>query len=64
MRWSGPAGYVQLSPAYERDATAAKRLGWPVRRCNSHHLAPASDPEAVAEVLLWMLAELPRTVTP
>lgn len=61
VQWSGPAGYVQLSPAYERDAATAKRQGWPVRRLNADHLAPATDPDVVAGALLWVLAELPLT---
>lgn len=56
--WSGPAGYLQLSGAYDEDAAAAKRLGWPVRRIDSHHLAAASEPETVADALLRLLAQL------
>jgi pimeloyl-ACP methyl ester carboxylesterase len=59
--WTGPAGYLQLSPAYDADAAAAKKLGWPVRRLDSHHLAAATDPDLVATELvrlLRLLAEL------
>jgi len=58
VQWSGPAGYLQLSSAYDRDASAAKGLGWPVRRLASSHLAPAADPDTVADALLRVLAEL------
>lgn len=56
--WSGPAAYLLLSGAYDEDAAAAKKLGWPVRRLDTHHLAPATDPEAVADALLRLLAAL------
>jgi pimeloyl-ACP methyl ester carboxylesterase len=58
VQWSGPAAYLQLSSAYDADAADAKRLGWPVRRMHTHHLAAASEPEAVADVLVKLLAEL------
>lgn len=58
VEWSGPAAYLQLSTAYDRDAAEAKRLGWPVRRLHTNHLAPATEPEVVAEALLGLLAML------
>lgn len=60
VEWTGAAAYLQLSGAYDRDAAAAKQLGWPVRRLDSHHLAPASDPELVADALLGLLRQLER----
>jgi pimeloyl-ACP methyl ester carboxylesterase len=60
VEWSGPAGYVALSPPYAADADAATALGWPVRRLESHHLAPATDPDPVAVAVLEVLAELLR----
>jgi len=60
VEWSGPAGYVALSSAYEADVDAATGLGWPVRRLDSHHLAPATDPDPVAVAVLEVLAELLR----
>lgn len=58
VQWSGPAGYLQLSGAYDEDAAVAKRLGWPVRRLDANHLAPATDPEVVADALLRVLAAM------
>jgi pimeloyl-ACP methyl ester carboxylesterase len=58
VEWTGPAGYVELSAAYAADAAAAGELGWPVRRLDSHHLAPATDPDPVAVAVLEVLAEL------
>jgi pimeloyl-ACP methyl ester carboxylesterase len=58
--WSGPAGYVALSAPYAADADAAAGLGWPVRRLESHHLAPATDPDPVAVAVLEVLGELLR----
>jgi hypothetical protein len=60
VEWPGPAGYVALSQAYAADADAATELGWPVRRLDSHHLAPATDPDPVAVAVLEVLAELLR----
>jgi pimeloyl-ACP methyl ester carboxylesterase len=58
VEWSGPAGYVALSDAYDADVTKATSLGWPVRRLDSHHLAPATDPDPVAVAVLEVLGEL------
>jgi pimeloyl-ACP methyl ester carboxylesterase len=58
VQWTGPAGYLRLSAAYDRDAATARKLGWPVRRLESHHLAAATEPEAVAGALLDLLSEL------
>jgi pimeloyl-ACP methyl ester carboxylesterase len=60
VEWTGPAGYVALSAAYEADATEATSLGWPVRRLDSNHLAPATEPDPVAVAVLEVLAELLR----
>jgi pimeloyl-ACP methyl ester carboxylesterase len=56
--WSGPAAYLQLSGAYDRDMAAARRRGWPVRRLDSNHLAAATEPDLVADALLRLLARL------
>jgi pimeloyl-ACP methyl ester carboxylesterase len=58
VEWNGPAGYVQLSDAYTADAREADARGWPVRRLDSHHLAPATDAEPVAQAILAVLAAL------
>jgi pimeloyl-ACP methyl ester carboxylesterase len=55
VTWDGPAGYVQLSAAYAGDADQAEALGWPVRRLDTHHLAPATDPAPVARAILEVL---------
>jgi hypothetical protein len=47
-----PAAYVQLSAAYESETAAARELGWPTTVLDLHHLAPLTDPEAIADVLL------------
>lgn len=58
VEWTGPAGYVLLSEPYEADAASAQERGWPVRRLATHHLAPATDPEPVAQAILDVLVEL------
>jgi pimeloyl-ACP methyl ester carboxylesterase len=60
VEWTGPAGYLQLSSAYDQSAAEAKQLGWPLRRLHSNHLAPATEPEVVADPLLGLLAEMAR----
>ena len=51
VEWSGACGYVLLSPVYENAARKAEELGWPVERVESHHLAAATSPSAVAAAL-------------
>lgn len=51
VQWTGPAGYLQLSPPYASAADRAEQLGWPTRRLVTHHLAPATDPRLVADAL-------------
>jgi hypothetical protein len=46
-----PAAYLQLSRVYEKTAEEAERRGWFVRRENMHHLAMASDPAQIGEIL-------------
>jgi len=58
IEWAGPAGYVRLSSPYDDDAGSAQARGWPVRRLETHHLAPATDPDPVARAVLEVLAEL------
>ena len=53
-----PAGYLQLSEAYENQAATARELGWPVAERESHHLAPLTDPAMVAESLRGLLGQL------
>lgn len=58
VEWAGPTGYVALSEPYRSDADAAQARGWPVRRLDSHHLAPATDPDPVAEAVLDVLDKM------
>jgi hypothetical protein len=48
---STPAAYLKLSEAYEDEARLANRQGWPLVRLPLHHLAPLTDPLAVARSL-------------
>jgi len=45
---SRPAGYVQLSRAYEAEATRAEEWGWPTIRLDGRHLDVTVQPEMVA----------------
>lgn len=53
-----PAAYVQLSQGYAATAAKAEARGWPLLRADLHHLAMASDPEAVANLLRDAAARL------
>ena len=46
-----PAAFVQLSKGYDTNAARAEARGWPVRRAKLNHLAMASEPLAVADLL-------------
>jgi hypothetical protein len=46
-----PAAYLQLSQVYEKTADEAERRGWFVQREDMHHLAMASEPARIAEIL-------------
>ncbi|MHA6799761.1 hypothetical protein [Bounagaea algeriensis] len=56
--WNGPAGYLQLSPPYAAVAAEAAERGWPVRRIETHHLAPVTRPSTLAEELLNLFTAL------
>ncbi|SDG33989.1 hypothetical protein SAMN05216553_107231 [Lentzea fradiae] len=58
VEWAGPCGYVLLSPAYEEAADEAEKRGWPVERLESHHLAAATSPSAVAAALKSVIDRL------
>jgi hypothetical protein len=47
-----PAAYIQLSRTYDGAADRAAARGWTVRRERLHHLAMASDPGRIADLLL------------
>lgn len=53
-----PSAYLKLSEAYEDEARLANRLGWPLVRLPIHHLAPVSDPSAVANAILGLATRL------
>lgn len=53
--WTGRESYVALSDAYAAELAQARDRGWTVRRLDSHHLAPATDPEPVAIAVLEVL---------
>ena len=53
-----PAAYLQLSAAYASEADEAARRAWRVRRAQLHHLAMASSPALVANLVNELLAEL------
>jgi len=44
---------------FAEDAEDAESRGWPVRRLTSHHLAPATDPDPVADAIAQVLTEMP-----
>ncbi|KOV84422.1 alpha/beta hydrolase [Nocardia sp. NRRL S-836] len=58
VEWAGPCGYVLLSAAYDAEADRAEERGWPVERLESHHLAAATSPSAVAAALKAVLSRL------
>jgi hypothetical protein len=55
---AAPAAYLKLSGAYEDEAEAATRMGWPVVCLPLDHLAPLTRPEAVAGALASLAARL------
>jgi hypothetical protein len=58
-RWpDAPAAYLQLSEAYEDQASSAAELGWPVTRQMSHHLALLTEPGLVAGSVHELLGQL------
>ena len=48
-----PASFVQLSAAYEPETAAARERGWPTIVLDLHHLALLTDPEPIADALLY-----------
>jgi pimeloyl-ACP methyl ester carboxylesterase len=47
-----PCSYLQLSPAYRREAEKAAKLGWPVQQIEAGHLHMLVDPAAIGEAIL------------
>ena len=50
-------GYLQLSAAYEGEAARARKLGWPVRQLESHHLALLAEPGLVAREVRKLIGQ-------
>ena len=55
---TAPAAYLQLSGAYDDEADAATRRGWPVVRLALHHLAMMTHPDAVGAALMNLADQL------
>ena len=55
---SGPSAYLRLSGAYDNEAKAAGRMGWPVVHLPLNHLAAVSHPTAVAGALAGLADQL------
>lgn len=55
-----PAGYLQLSSAYEDEAHEAERRGWAVLRLDLEHLAIMTEPTHVANGLIAIAQTLRR----
>lgn len=53
-----PAAFLRLSGAYDDEARAATRRGWPVVNLPLHHLAMLTHPEAVAGAIASLAAKL------
>lgn len=62
--WSARrCGYLRLSKAYEPEAAAALKRGWPVVAIDGTHLHPAIEPEQTAAALLEVIAAVDRSHT-
>lgn len=53
-----PSAYLRLSAPYDDSADEARARGWPVRSRDADHLAPITDPAAVADDVTALLREL------
>ncbi|MGE0044303.1 MAG: alpha/beta fold hydrolase [Hyphomonadaceae bacterium] len=54
-----PTAYLRLSEAYESDARDAEAKGWVTRRASLDHVAMITQPNAVAGLLIEIVAALP-----
>jgi hypothetical protein len=54
------AAYLQLGPGNAAEASAAERLGWPVKRLALHHLALLTNPPEVAGAIADLAHSLRR----
>ena len=53
-----PYAYLQFSESYQTAADRAVAMGWPMRHLPAGHFHHLVDEEAVADALVWLLAEL------
>lgn len=58
-----PAAYLRLSEAYDGPAIRARELLWPLTELDSHHLAPLTEPDRVADALHDLLDQIGARVT-
>jgi hypothetical protein len=58
-----PAAYLRLSEAYDGPAARARELRWPLAELDSHHLAPLTEPDRVADALLGLLDQIGARAT-
>jgi len=56
-RPDAPYAYLEFSESYTTAAERAKAMGWPVRHLPAGHFHHLVDEQAVADALLWLLAE-------
>jgi hypothetical protein len=54
--WDEPAGYLQLSAAYDAEREDAAARGWPTSRLDGAHLDVAVRPDAVADAVRSLVA--------
>jgi pimeloyl-ACP methyl ester carboxylesterase len=57
-RPEAPYAYLQFSESYKTAAQRAKSMGWPVRHLPAGHFHHLVDEQAVADALIWLLAEI------
>jgi hypothetical protein len=55
-----PYAYLQFSDTYRSAAGRARAMGWPVRHLPAGHFHHLVDEQAVADALLWLLAQITR----
>jgi hypothetical protein len=55
--WTRPAGYLQLSPAYDGERARADAWGWPTANLRGAHLDLVLDPDTVAD---WIVRHAGR----
>ena len=51
-------GFVQLSAAYEAEATRSSADNWPVERISGHHLSMITEPDVVATAIMRLLEHM------